>query len=301
VTGQAHAAITQDFTPQNTRVLLTSVCRKAGLDPAGAELLRHQTNAVYRLAAAPVIVKIARPDDSAEQIQRAVGLTRWLTSLSFPTVPLLDIAQPVVAGGAAATFWRYLPQHRPVEAGDIARPLRQLHELPLPPVRLPALDAVAAIRRSLRKHKILSSGELDFMTERCDTLERKLPGISYDQPLRLIHADPQHHNTLWDGDIAVLADWDSAVIGPAEYDLVTIEIHCRRFAHPAQSYADFCAIYGRDIRDWPGYRVLCDVRELRMIATNARKSDPASPGAAEVHRRITQLQRADSDDPWAIL
>lgn len=301
MTGQARAAIERDFTPQNTRVLLSSVCRKAGLDPAGADLLRHQTNAVYRLITAPVIVKIARPDDSAEHIQRTVDLTRWLTSLAFPTVPLLDVAQPVVTDRAVATFWRYLPQHRPIEADDIARPLRQLHELPLPPVKLPALDAVAAIRRSLSKHKILSPGELDFLAERCDTLERELTGISYDQPPRLLHADPQHHNTLWDGDIAVLADWDSAVIGPAEYDLITIEIHCRRFRHPASTYADFCNIYGRDIRDWPGYRVLRDVRELRMIATNARKSDPASLGATEVHRRISQLQHAGPDGSWAIL
>lgn len=226
---------------------------------------------------------------------------RSLTSLDFPTVPLLDVAQPVVADGAMATFWRYLPQDRPIEAGDIARPLRQLHELPPPPVELPALDAVAAIRRSLSKHQFLSPGELEFLAERCDGLERELPGISYDQPPRLIHADPQHRNTLWDDDTAVLADWDSAVIGPAEYDLVTIEIHCRRFSHPASTYADFCAIYGRDIRDWPGYRILREVRELRMIATNARKSDPASPGAAEVHRRISELHHADSDGPWAIL
>src|SRR5262245_16423506 len=152
----ARAAAVQDFTPQITRILLGDACRKAGLDARGAELIRHQSNAVYLLTTAPVIVKIARPDDSLEQIRRTVDLTRWLMSLGFPTVPLLDIEQPVIAGRAVATFWRYLPQHRPIEAGDIAGPLRQLHELPPAPVRLPPLDVIAAIRRSLGKHRFLS-------------------------------------------------------------------------------------------------------------------------------------------------
>ena len=82
---------------------------------------------------------------------------------------------------------------------------------------------------------------------------------------------------------------------------MTIEIHCRRFGHPASSYADFCRIYGRDIRDWPGYRVLKDLRELRMIATNARKSDPGSSSAAEVRRRIAYLRVEETAENWAIL
>jgi Ser/Thr protein kinase RdoA (MazF antagonist) len=289
------------FTPEKTRVLLAAVCRQAGLDHSGAALLRHQSNAVYLLGTMPVIVKIARPDDDAEQIQRTVQLTRWLMGSGFPTVPLLDIEQPVVADGAIATFWRYLAQTRPIEAGDIASPLRRLHDLPKPAIEVPRLDAIAAIRRSLSKHRILSPGEHANLAERCDILEGQLADIQYDGPEMLLHGDPQHRNTLWDGDTAVLADWDSAVIGNFEYDLVTIEIHCRRFGHPDRTYADFCRIYGRDIRDWPGYRTLRDIRELRMIATNARKSDPGSPGAAEVHRRIRGLGHERFSSHWQIL
>ena len=49
------------FLPENTLRLLTEACLQAGLDPRGARLLRHQTNAVYELASEPVALSISRP------------------------------------------------------------------------------------------------------------------------------------------------------------------------------------------------------------------------------------------------
>jgi aminoglycoside phosphotransferase (APT) family kinase protein len=65
-----------------------------------------------------------------------------------------------------------------------------------------------------------------------------VPELRYDGPPRLIHGDPQHRNALWDEENKrpVLSDWDSAVIGPVEWDLATIEVHCRRFGFPEQEY-----------------------------------------------------------------
>jgi len=65
-------------------------------------------------------------------------------------------------------------------------------------------------------------------------------------------------------------------------------------------FPQFCRRYGLDIREWPGYAWLRDLRELRMITTNARKSAPGSTTAAEVLRRIEAL-RADVPTTWHIL
>ena len=46
------------FSPDNLAEALTAVCAAAGLDPAGAELLRCTNNAVFELASAPVVVRI---------------------------------------------------------------------------------------------------------------------------------------------------------------------------------------------------------------------------------------------------
>jgi hypothetical protein len=44
-----------------------------------------------------------------------------------------------------------------------------------------------------------------------------------------------------------------------------------------------------------------NVRELRMIASNARKSAPASPGAEEVRRRVAELRSGRSEQRWNLL
>ncbi len=295
----------QGFTEARTRELLFKACCETGLNPDGAKLLRHQTNAVYLLESDRTVVKIARPDYDIEHVKRTVDLTRWLLGQGFPTVPLCDIAQPVIADGSAVTFWRYLPQTYPISAADIAEPLRRLHKLPAPPLtavpELPRLDAVSAIRYSIDREHILSEDDHGFLLERCESLKAVLNELRYERHPCLLHGDPQHGNALRDGLGTVLCDWESAVIGPSEWDLVTIEIHCRRFSHPPETYSAFCRIYGRDIREWDGFPWLRDLRELRMIATNARKSASNSRGAAEVRQRVAQLQLTGPAGRWSIL
>jgi hypothetical protein len=75
---------------------------------------------------------------------------------------------------------------------------------------------------------------------------------------------------------------------------------CRRFGRPEHEYHDFCHRYGTDIRHWPGYPVLRDLRELRMITSNARKSAANSSEAEEVHRRIAKLDAGPAEQ-WRIL
>lgn len=293
------------FTEERSRELLELACRSVGINPDNPKLLRHQTNGVYLIEREGVVAKVARPEDDIARIQRTVALTRWLAHNDFPTVPLYEVHQPAIIDGSAVTFWRYLPQRQAISAEDIAQPLRELHQLPQPPrsavPALPALDAISAIRYSLSRERILSPVEQDFLASRCATLETAMAELRYEQPRCILHGDPQHGNALWNQGRAVLSDWESVVIGPAEWDLVTVEIHCRRFQYPPETYRGFCRIYGRDVREWDGYAVIRDVRELRMIATNARKSAPGSIGAGEVSRRVDQLKAGRQDSAWSIL
>lgn len=287
------------FSPDRTKLVAIEACRRAGLDPAGMVLLRHQTNAVYQLTTAPVVVKVVRP--GIKHTKDVVKLVRWLAEQHVPTVPLLDIEQPMHLAGCAITLWRYLPQDQAVSAADIARPLLSLHSLKTVPLELPELDALGMIRHSIEASTILSDDERTVLEEFSDDVAHRLQDVETSEP-RLIHGDPQHRNTLWDEDAqgAVLCDWESAVFGPVEWDLVTIEVHCRRFGFGPEEYQQFCRLYGLDVRDWPGYEAFKDLRELRMITTNARKSARGTPQAAEVHRRIAQLGE-NPDSRWFIL
>lgn len=292
------------FTEPAMREMLRSACAAAGLDPSGALVLRSHSNAVVRLVSAPVVVKIARRGSSIETTGSTVALVRWLADRGFPTVALHPgVEQPVLVDGHTVTFWTYLPQpDLPVTACQLGGPLRMLHALPMPPFAVRELDAIAAIRFSLAASTALSGDESHFLAERADVLERQLAGLRYTLRRAVLHGDPQHRNALHTGDgRIVLCDWESAVLGPPEWDLVTVEIHCRRFGYPLADYREFADVYGFDVTKWSDYPILRDVRELRMITTNARKSSDQPAKLAEVRHRIAALRRSDTDQRWQIL
>src|SRR5262245_6377193 len=88
----------------NPLALLERACLIAGLEADGARLLRVGSNTVYRLAA-PAIVRISRPGADVEHARRTVAVARWLESVNYPAVRVLDVDQPAVLDGHAVTFW----------------------------------------------------------------------------------------------------------------------------------------------------------------------------------------------------
>ncbi|MFK4688205.1 hypothetical protein RKD22_001140 [Streptomyces pristinaespiralis] len=99
----------------------------------------------------------------------------------------------------------------------------------------------------------------------------------------------------------MLCDWDTIAQGQPEWDLVTVEVHCRRFGYGHAHYQAFASAYGWDVTKCAGYPVLRDIRELRMITTNARKVRHAPESLNEIQRRVDGLRRRDVELPWNIL
>ncbi|WP_194838538.1 phosphotransferase family protein [Nocardia sp. XZ_19_369] len=292
------------FTPERTRAVLEAGCHAAGFDPSGSAILRHHTNAVYLLANAPIVVKIGRPNRDGHL--DVVGLVRWLEQQSVPTVSLVDTSQPLEIAGCPVTFWRHLDQNGIVSAAELAAPLARLHRVfEPPPAPLPNQQikyTFDAITRAIDTSPILSPAVRALLHSHKEALAAQTTDVQFMLPPCLIHGDAHHRNALWDRGAkrAVLCDWENAAVGPPEWDLVTIEVHCRRFGHPIEEYQQFANTYGLDIRDWSGYSWLRDLRELRMITTNARKSSPGSFTAAEVLKRIEALS-VNAPITWNIL
>src|SRR5690606_41339857 len=59
------------FTAEGGAVVLREACEAAGLEATGAALLRLGSNAVYRLASLPIIVRIARDPAVLLEMARA--------------------------------------------------------------------------------------------------------------------------------------------------------------------------------------------------------------------------------------
>ncbi|MBD0693912.1 aminoglycoside phosphotransferase [Streptomyces sp. CBMA123] len=282
--------------------VLNAACDHVGLDPADAVMLRGHTNAVYLLPAAGAVAKVARAGTPLTSVRRTVQLVRWLTAHGFPTVELLSVEQPVIADGHAVTFWHYLPQPgHPVPAAHLASPLRALHELPPPPFEVRPVDMVGAIARSIAETTALPQDELAFLKRRLSELEDARRQMRYVLAPGLLQGDPQHRNALHHQGAAVLCDWDTACFGQPELDLVTVEIHCRRFGYGSTHYQEFADRYGFDVTSWEGFPMLSGLRELRMITTNAKRASAGSPTFEEVRRRIQGLRSGHDELKWSIL
>jgi hypothetical protein len=283
--------------------VLERACTKAGLDSRDARLLRGHTNAVLLLEKEQVVAKIARKGTDVESVARTVTFVRWLLDAGFPTVPLHPCDQPLIVDGHAVTLWTYLPQpDHPVAAGELAGPLKALHSLPSPPIALAEHDNIRAIRRSLAAITCLPAVALRFLEEEADRLEEALRDVRFSLAPGLIQGDPQHRNALHTTDgSAVLCDWDTVAQGQPEWDLVTVEVHCRRFGYGQAHYQAFADTYGWDVTRSIDYPVLRDIRELRMITTNARKVRHAPESLSEIQRRVEGLRKRDKQLTWNIL
>ncbi|MGW1887313.1 hypothetical protein [Streptomyces sp. NPDC001970] len=83
--------------------MLAAACRHAGLDGVGASLIRLGENALFRLVAHPVVVRIARSTKYPEPARGDVRVSRWLSDEGFPKVATAEqLRQLVLAGRADA-------------------------------------------------------------------------------------------------------------------------------------------------------------------------------------------------------
>src|ERR1700710_215451 len=113
--------------------VLDQACAAVGIDPHGARLLRAGSNAVYRLKA-PVVARISRAGADAGQVRQTVNVARWLESVDYPAVRVVDVDQPVVIAKHVVTFWEALSEEgdQYASTAEVAEPLVELPQLTAP-------------------------------------------------------------------------------------------------------------------------------------------------------------------------
>ncbi len=75
-----------EFSSPAVLPVLRKACEQAGLDSDHAELLRLGENAINQLAAAPVVVRIARSADRLRRVEKELCVARWLAAANVPAV-----------------------------------------------------------------------------------------------------------------------------------------------------------------------------------------------------------------------
>ncbi len=292
-----------EFTAEGVAVVLREACEAAGLDATGAELLRLGSNAVYRLASLPIIVRIARDPAVLPEMERAVAVARWLETVDFPATRVpSDIAQPIVVRGLVVTFWESVQEREEyATVGELADLLRRLHWLEEPEsLGLPYFDPMAKLSASLNGLEAVSEEDRSFLEERAARLGKEYDRLDFVLPYGMIHGDASIGNILRHRDgHAVLIDLDGFALAPREWDLIQTPLFYDRYGwHTAAEYADFVHRYGFDLMNWPGYETLADLRELMMVAWLGHQVGVSERSAAEFARRVRSLRTGEGRKEW---
>lgn len=282
---------------------LKRACREVGLDPGGAELVRFGSNAVYRLGKAPVIVRIAQGASGMSDAQRSVRVARWLAEEDLPaTRALPGVRQPLLAGGHVVTFWESAQDREEyatvAELGDL---LRRLHGLAEPQfLELPHYDPMPKVWEGLRGLVGVGDDDRSYLEGRAARLGEEYGLLGFDLPFGVIHGDANIGNVLRHRNgQAILSDLDGFALAPREWDLVLTAIYFDRYGwHTRAQYEEFARRYGFDIRNWAGYKVLGDLRELRMTLWMGHRAAASEQAAAEFAHRVADIRNGDERHAW---
>jgi Ser/Thr protein kinase RdoA (MazF antagonist) len=282
---------------------LASAATEFGLQIDGARLLHHRSNAVYLLPHDNVVARLAPATPvRVQRAETAIAVTRWLAEIGEnAALPPLDGPQPVIAGGAVATFLPYRPNSEPPSLGDLASTLRRLHTATTPPFPLPAHQPLTRLIEALaldaaRTQPILDASAHTWLRTRIAETADAYARTEFPLGHGLIHNDAHTENLLHDGRTWVLIDWDQACYGPRELDLRTaLPDH---FHEPADDRRRFLDAYGYDLLAWPEWPLLRDITELHSLGSYIRLAPTKPAAAAELRLRLSSLQKGDRSVQW---
>jgi aminoglycoside phosphotransferase (APT) family kinase protein len=285
-------------------------CLACGLDPGGLALLRHGTNSVYRLRSAPVVVRVAPVWVDGGQVARQVAVARWLETEGVPAVRALAVPQPVRAQGLWVTFWDAVrggsggTTTRYGSAAELGGVLRRVHGLAPPAsLHLPGLRPLAGAPARIDRLHGLAEDDRDLLRQRAERLNRRYDAQVLGLPAVPIHGDASVGNLLRDSaGGAVLADLDGFGVGPREWDLVLTAMYADLYGwHTAEEYHGFVAAYGYDVREWVGYPILSETRELIMVIWLAGNAAVSAEHRDELRTRFATLRTEKGRKGWVPL
>jgi Ser/Thr protein kinase RdoA (MazF antagonist) len=214
------------------------------------------------------------------------------------------IRQPINVDGHPVTFWAEIPgPRRRASIADLGTALRQLHAvedgqlqedlMPLDPwARTPGRIEQAPIRD--RDRRVLR----DVLAE----VQDAWPLAQFELPGGTIHGDAHAGNLIQSpAGAPLLLDFDSACIGPREWDLAPTALYAVSLGWISRSdYAGFVDAYGGfDVTAAAAFPLLTRMRELRMTAWIAMHASESERLAAEVEHRVACLADPELPRHWS--
>jgi len=209
-----------------------AVADRLGLRSVTPVVLRDSNHTSIHLAPFPVVARVAA--SSAERGVAAssaeLSVADYLARAGAPiTAPTSDVPPgPYLEREWAITLWQFVA-HRPADESDMVaavQALRDVHgALASYPGRLPSFDVAIDGCRGLLQEETglpaLAARDKEFLISEHDRLRGLLTTTAALMPTA-IHGDPHLGNVLMTSNGPRWTDWESACVGPVEWDLACL-------------------------------------------------------------------------------
>ncbi|WP_367124467.1 phosphotransferase [Streptomyces phytohabitans] len=221
----------------------------------------------------------------------------------FPAARVLDgLEQPVVVDGCPVTFWHLIEEgERKATYGELGAILRDLHALTVPDgMELPPYTVFGRTDLRIEKATGIPEEDREFLRERARELRERLSGLRFASPKGPVHGDAHVQNLMVDrDDRVILIDFEGFGFDHPEWDLmVTATEHHSLGWQTREQYGAFVDAYGRDLRDWDGFRTLRGIQEFQMTTWLMQNVGESDDVAKEYARRIASLRDDDAPRHW---
>ncbi len=279
---------------------IRDACRTLGLSAHGLTPLRRHATSVYLLPQDGIVARVS-PWNQREAVARSVALTRWLADQGLAVTETINVPQPIECPPHTITLWTHYPQPDgpPPSPEHLGRLLRQLHNLPPPPVKLSPYQPLATLQETVDRSTALSSSDRSWLQEAVAAALDTYSHLEFPLGEGLVHGDAYPGNTLWNGGSALLGDWDEAAFGPRELDLANT-FQGVRFGRTQQELTAFAHAYGYDPAQWSGLPVLTRMRDLHALGSFIRRADKGDGAAVEqLAFRLSTLRSDDHEATWS--
>ena len=274
---------------QLAREAALAVAAELGLAPDGAVILEDWNNTIVRLGNTGVVVKVGTShfrDARLESLGRELAVSAYLAARGAPVArPTEEVAAgPYHWRGFDLTLWRYLvpipgAELRPASA---AAALTVVHEamvgfdarLPVFTVELDDAERLLQPDRS----PTLGAADRGFLLSVLGELRAALRGLG--ARCRPLHGSPHGANWLLTADGALLLDFETACLGPVEWDLSALGDDAIGYFPDAD--LELLDVLGR-------MRSVCVAAKCLVAPERA----PKLREAARVHLKLLRDQRLD--------
>lgn len=289
------------FSGDVTMAVLGLACRRAGLDPDGAKLLRLGENAIYRLRELPAVVRIARNMDHWAAATKEVAVAEWLSKHDVPAARTWAVGQPLGVDGHPATFWHYIDGRRggPRDVRTLGELLRRVHSLPPPDTfDLPREAVLERVQPRIERAPIPPADRV-FLLDLLGELSSAIAELRYPLPPCVTHGDAHVQNLMVTEDGVVLIDFERVAWGQPEWDLgMTATEYVTAGWWSDEQYAAFVESYGFDVTSWDGFDTARRVHEIKMTTWLMQNVNESPEIAEEYERRMLTIRDGRRDVPW---